>query len=857
MKKKARKLCRVLFVFLSVGLIPICQVSAVDVTKTDIETAIKKLHDYNQVQGRAALAAIETLVQQTYQQSELRIYLERQMVQVLKSKASWDTKQFICQQLWIIGTDESAPTLAGMLVDDQTVEMACYALRNHQSPLASKALIHALGKVQGRSLLSIINLIGDRREEGSVSALLGIVRGPNRGAAESAVAALGKIASEPAVTALGELRSLRKSPMRFVVSQSYLQSAQELAHRGQTGNALAVYQDLFGQEEVGWIRRGAMIGIMESGEAEAVPLVMAVLRGNDWKLKTAAIANSHLLKGETVTKQLIDEFKRSSSDVQVLLIEALAQREKEYVLPLLTESTTSRSSDVRVAAVRELGTHGAGSSVPVVVEVLSRGASKEETQAASASLRRMQGEEVETAIVRSMMQAESSVRPELIRIISDRKIPDATDALLTQAAHSDAEVAKAALKALGLLAGAKNQSDLIRILTKLPNESVRLEAELALLAVSRKIERPAQQVNPIIRSIENTRDVATKSSFLRVLGGLGTAQAFTRVQKALDSKNPQIQDTALRALVNWPDARAAEPLLRMFRSTNKESHRVLALRGFVRVLGPKGELSAKAVASRYKEILKHARRADEKKLILSSLATVRDAQALKLVLPLLEDEEVKQEAELAASQIVGNLPRSELSQKDIEAIIRRMKNSDRRKTLEQILQAINTFSLDGCSWLWLTSEENVNAQNALPVGTVYFRKTLILPDDAKIRQAKIVLTADDRFSLYLNGREIGQGQPWSQARVYTVTQQMKPGKNVLAVEAVNGSVSPAGFIANLHIIGRQGRDRFIVSDGSWKASTEAVGNWHENKYDDRSWKGASVIGIYGCKPWERTVIIPK
>ena len=69
---------------------------------------------------------IETIVQQTYQQPELRIYLERQMVEVLKSNAPWDVKQFICQQLWIIGTDESAPALAGMLISDRTVEMACY-----------------------------------------------------------------------------------------------------------------------------------------------------------------------------------------------------------------------------------------------------------------------------------------------------------------------------------------------------------------------------------------------------------------------------------------------------------------------------------------------------------------------------------------------------------------------------------------------------------------------------------------------------------------------------------------------------------------------------------------------------------
>ena len=92
-----------------------------------------------------------------------------------------------------------------------------------------------------------------------------------------------------------------------------------------------------------------------------------------------------------------------------------------------------------------------------------------------------------------------------------------------------------------------------------------------------------------------------------------------------------------------------------------------------------------------------------------------------------------------------------------------------------------------------------------------------------------------------------------EGQVYTVTKQMKPGENVLAVEAANGAVSPAGLIANLHIVGNRGRDRFTVTDASWKASTEAAANWYEKSFDDSSWQSANVLGIYGCEPWGRKV----
>jgi HEAT repeat protein len=853
MMKNIKKLFVLGLVFLFSGWTHSARVLAADVTRSDIETAIRQLQDYSQIQGREKLARVEALVQQTYQQPVLRIHLERQMITVLKSESPWDTKQFICEQLWIMGTDESVPTLAGMLTADQTVEMACYALRNHQSPLASQALIDALGNVKGRSLLSIINLLGDRREERSVPALIRIARSPARGATGSAIAALGKIATEPAVLFLRELRLRRNTPQQLMVAQAYLQSGQELARRGKSQAALGVYRDLFRVNEATWVRRGALLGMMETGGAEVVPVVMGVLRGNDWKLKTAAIANSHLLQGEAVTKQLIVEFQESTPDIQVLLLEAIVEREKSRVLPFLIEAIRSRSVDVRVAAIRELGTHGDRSSVPVLVRVLTGGAGKEETQVASASLRRIQGTGVEEALLQSMEQASGTVRPELIRIISDRKIPGVVDAILRQASDADGEVAKAALKALGLLAGAEHQADLIRILTDVQHEAVRSEAEMALLAVSRKIEGPQQQTRLLIRSYENTRDIETKCSLIRVLGGLASESAFKRIQQSLESKHPKVKEAALRSLVNWPNSRAVEPLFKVFRNTQKETYRVLALRGLVRVLGYADDLPASAVASRYQEILKQTRRTDEKKLILSGLANVRDVQALKLVLTLGEDSSIREEAEQAVMLIVETLPRLALTKKETEKIRKLVTDSTHRKTLEQILQQMNTFSLEGCAWIWLTAGEGLSAQTALPTGTVYFRKTLILPDEARLRQAKVLITADDRYTLYLNGKVVGKGEPWMEAQVYTVTQQMKPGKNVLAVEAANGAVSPAGFIANLHIVGNQGRDRFAVTDASWKASRKDAARWYEKSFDDSSWQSANVLGIYGCEPWGRKV----
>jgi hypothetical protein len=84
---------------------------------------------------------------------------------------------------------------------------------------------------------------------------------------------------------------------------------------------------------------------------------------------------------------------------------------------------------------------------------------------------------------------------------------------------------------------------------------------------------------------------------------------------------------------------------------------------------------------------------------------------------------------------------------------------------------------------------------------------------------------------------------------------LKPGRNVLAVEAENlrapVAANPAGLLANLQVRTANGKDRVIDSDTSWRCTNEVTtdSKWTSADFNDSGWKPAKDLGQYGCKPW--------
>ena len=82
------------------------------------------------------------------------------------------------------------------------------------------------------------------------------------------------------------------------------------------------------------------------------------------------------------------------------------------------------------------------------------------------------------------------------------------------------------------------------------------------------------------------------------------------------------------------------------------------------------------------------------------------------------------------------------------------------------------------------------------IATIYLRRVFELP--AAPKGAKLHITVDNRYTLFVNGEKVGSDGEWNTVEQYDLAKQLKAGKNVIAVEAGNDG-GPAGAIVWLGV----------------------------------------------------------
>lgn len=159
-------------------------------------------------------------------------------------------------------------------------------------------------------------------------------------------------------------------------------------------------------------------------------------------------------------------------------------------------------------------------------------------------------------------------------------------------------------------------------------------------------------------------------------------------------------------------------------------------------------------------------------------------------------------------------------------------------------------ALTGAKWIWLPGIAQPSA--AAPIESALFRTTVDVPAGRAIKRARFVGTADNKFTLYVNGKAAGKSADWYRLQTIDVTRLIHVGANALAVEARNvgdGGPNPAGLIGALKIEYHDGGASVIRTGTEWKSSRTAGAEWNTSDYDDRAWQPAAEIGAYGIPPW--------
>lgn len=144
--------------------------------------------------------------------------------------------------------------------------------------------------------------------------------------------------------------------------------------------------------------------------------------------------------------------------------------------------------------------------------------------------------------------------------------------------------------------------------------------------------------------------------------------------------------------------------------------------------------------------------------------------------------------------------------------------------------------LRNAHWIWPetpapqnSQTQNLQTQN---LQTQNLQTTITIPTAQRLKNAVVVMSADQDFELFLNGERVGASGTVRAPAVWDVTRYLKSGGNSVLVKVTPVPNSP-GLIGAFHVDFEHGNPLEVVTDQTWSAADSTVRD----------------LGPYGMEPW--------
>ena len=108
----------------------------------------------------------------------------------------------------------------------------------------------------------------------------------------------------------------------------------------------------------------------------------------------------------------------------------------------------------------------------------------------------------------------------------------------------------------------------------------------------------------------------------------------------INSNVEEINDSAVRILSNWNNSDAIPNLTEIIKTTENETHQILATQGCINLLN-ESDFPAKKKIRLFRDLFGLTNRIEEKKLILAGLSKIKTMESLRFVSTFLNDEDLK------------------------------------------------------------------------------------------------------------------------------------------------------------------------------------------------------------------------
>lgn len=609
-----------------------------------VEDAWKALPKYEYGQDMAALLAIDRAAIKAMASPETRsACAERLAALLVADETTMAARQYICLQLRQIGTPAEVPALARLLAKPETSEMARYALEAIPGQESAAALREALANVQGKSLVGVINSVAARKDVLAVTVLQRLAESQDKQVATAALRALGNIADDQAAAFLASRAEKTGLPTPQDVAVPLLRCAHAFMSAGKTDQARKIYQDLSQPGQVASIRRAALEGLLRLQRDQTTATVLAWFSDADADRRRIASGHLHALPDGQLDK-LLAQLADLPDAGKLAVIELGASRRGKEMLPMVHSLVEADDPKLKLAGVRCLGMVGDASAIPVLVEMLS--ASDDVSEAAQDALVNLPRKEVSSALLDALRNRPAARIP-VIAVLVKLTCYDAIDPLIEIALDGDPTEYAPALDGLRGIAD-PDKTDiprLVKLLLKTAPGKHRDEVEKTILIVCDKLPAGADRSELVLASLAGVdRSETQMEKYLPLLGRLGGPKALEMIPASLDNTDPAVQEAAIRALCNWPNAEVADRLLGLAKKSDNRTYRRWALRAYIRVITLQSDRPGAKTLAMLQDSVKLAESADERRLALERASTVRTMETVTWIAEYLDDPELGQAA---------------------------------------------------------------------------------------------------------------------------------------------------------------------------------------------------------------------
>jgi len=577
---------------------------------------------------------------------------EHQLLLFLESGATLAGKMAVCRQLRQIGSEKSVAVLEKMLFQNETSDMARYALEKIPGIEPDKALLQSLKNNTKKNIIGIVSSLGQRGAVSAVPELSRLVNDPDISIAAASARALGWIGGTDAAEVLSAALGETRGEVRFQAAFSLLKCAEEFQALNQFQQAVDLYKKLMELHFSIPVRRAALKGLLISDKNGAKTLLLDVLKGEDADLHVAAIGQIRAILKDSEIQDVLDLIPNLSARNQIALFPVLSYYPSQQVLSAVIEATENEDVGVRCAALDALKILGDATVVPLLVERAVQTLDREK-QAAQFSMWNLKGPDVNQAIILELIKvSDPSIQRELIRSVGERRIEEGKQILFDFVSSSDPLTRQYAIRNLERIVEASDLPGLLDLLLQVEQDSDKAALRKIVAASVSSITDRNRRASAIIEKLKTIRSEQGRSDLLRVLGAIGDNSTLSLLRLALKKPNSPEYNSAVRALTEWPDFTPRDDLLWIAQTAEDISLRVLSLRSYIQMVGNERYRSPIAAVQALKKGLDAAERPEEKVQVLALLPRFPCAQALKLAESLLSDESVRDEASLAIKKIL-------------------------------------------------------------------------------------------------------------------------------------------------------------------------------------------------------------